>query len=672
MLAVALRPGAAHRADREKVSTLAKPLRLKDIHSAGDFAAWLFHFCGSLRLTVVLLLYIAVACVYGTFFEGRHGTKAAQAFVYKSWWFDIGLGLMATNITCSTLRRFPFQGKHTGFIVTHIGILVILFGAFLTHRYGIEGQVAILEGESEARLFHEENILTVSPTPDEIAASFATDFEYEPWNHAPGETFEAESLGLRLTVEEYYPEAEKLASVSDDGAVDNPAVLVGLHGGRMTGNTTSEHWLVARDPERNVLDFGMMTISLEEKASAAAVQAVLDALGDSAPQAPPSRGKGVLAFKSAAFTVPPDFSIEVEKSMGQTIPIGDSGVFVRLVRYFPAFVIEKDEQGKMIPTNKTDEPINPAIEFEVGRGETVVDRRYKFLHYEFDIKPPEIPLEVAWEAPELSAAASAHGHDPEAKALRLFVLPGGEVHYVSTVSGEPRSGVLAPGGSVELSSRAGLSAQLVSVARRARLVDGFVNKGNEVKNPAVKVRVQGDGAEASTWVRSQSVSPVRVGKKTYFVGYGSRSTTLPFRLHLVDFKEKQYPKGLRTAAMSSEFSSRVILEDPERGVMREHTISMNNVLDWRGYRFFQSSFSRQPGAEPDSVRETSVFAVNKDPGKTTVYIGFTVLVAGIVLLFYVQPALRKKRAVRPAPKGPAPAAPVHPHAEVEAKEVRIS
>lgn len=635
---------------------MAKPLRLKEIHSAGDFAAWLFHFCGSLRLTVVLLLYIAVACVYGTFFEGRHGTKAAQAFVYKSWWFDIGLGLMATNITCSTLRRWPFQWKHTGFIVTHIGILVILFGAFLTHRYGIEGQVAILEGESEARLFQEENILTVSTTPDEIGASFSTDFEDAPWNHAPGETFEAESLGLTLTVDEYYPQAAHRESITDDGTADNPAVLIGLRGGRMTGNSSSEHWLVARDSERRVLDFGMMVISLEEKPSAAAVQAVIDSLGDSQPKGPPK--KGVLKFTSQELALPPDFAIEVDKAMDQSIPLGDSGVFVRLVQYFPAFVIEKSEDGKMVPTNKTDEPINPAIEFEVGRGTEVVDRRYKFLNFEFDVKPPQIQLDVAWEAPDLRAAAASPHGDPEAKALRLFILPGGEVHYISTIGGEPQSGVLAPGGTVELSSRAGLAAQLVAVTRRARVVDEFVNEGNEVKNPAVKVRVRGGEDEGAAWVRSQSVSPVRVGNKTYYVGYGSRSITLPFRLHLVDFKEKQYPKGLRSAGMSSEFSSRVILEDPERGVMREHLISMNNVLDWRGYRFFQSSFSRQPGAAPDTVRETSVFAVNKDPGKTTVYVGFTVLVAGIILLFYVQPAIRKSRAIRPAPKGRPPGAPL--------------
>jgi hypothetical protein len=92
--------------------------------------------------------------------------------------------------------------------------------------------------------------------------------------------------------------------------------------------------------------------------------------------------------------------------------------------------------------------------------------------------------------------------------------------------------------------------------------------------------------------------------------------------------------------MAAAYSSRVIIHDPEKDVAREHLISMNNVLDWRGYRFFQSSFNR----DPETGREISILAVNRDPGKALVYIGFTVIVLGIVFLFYVQPMLRRRRA----------------------------
>jgi hypothetical protein len=643
------------------VDTLSKSPPLARVRSAADLAAYLFHFCGSLRLTVILMLYIAVACVFGTFFEGRHGTKAAQAAIYKSWWFDVGLGLMATNITCSTLRRWPFQRKHIGFIITHIGILTILFGAFLTHRYGIEGQVAIREGESESRMFQELNILTVSEKPGEIDESFPTDFEDRPWEHAPGTVFAAESLGATVTVEQYFPNAVFRESVSNDGTVENPAVRIALRGGQMAHNATSDDWLLSRDPDRRAFIRGRMTISLEEAESAAVVQSVVLALGWKADNDSPSLG--VLRFSGSDLGIPPDFTVDVEKSEGQKIPLGESGAFIRVAKYYPAFIIEKNEAGNMRPTNKSELPLNPTIEYEVGRGDDVVDRRYEFLLHDFDIRPPQIALDVAWDAPDLLRASGASGPASGSKAFRLFSLPDGEIRYISTVSEVPASGVLKPGESVQL-SESGISAQLISATRRARLVEDVENDGDEVKRPAVKVRVRRGGDEAVAWVPNQDVAPLRVGKAgPLYVGYGSRSIPLSFRLHLVDFKEEQYPRSAGVTPMSAAFSSRVILEDPERGVFREHVISMNNVLDWRGYRFFQSSFSRPPGAAPDSVPETSVFAVNKDPGKSTVYIGFVVLVSGIITLFYIQPAIRKRRAIRPAPKGPTstpPAAPAFP------------
>ena len=237
---------------------------------------------------------------------------------------------------------------------------------------------------------------------------------------------------------------------------------------------------------------------------------------------------------------------------------------MRPVKYYAHFVIDKSPTGEMQPIDKSGEPVNPAVEFEVGRDGEVVDRRYKFLLYDFDVRPPQIPVDVTWEAPELREARSPndpHGHGSASKALRLFMLPDGEVHYVSTVGSAPATGVLNPGDSVDLSSKVGLSAALVSTTRRARVIEEVVNDGNEVKRPAVRVRVRKDGDEASRWIPGQDVAPMRVGGDVFYVGYGSRAMPLPFRIHLVDFKEKQYPRGANQQAMSAEFSSRVLLDD---------------------------------------------------------------------------------------------------------------
>jgi hypothetical protein len=50
---------------------------------------------------------------------------------------------------------------------------------------------------------------------------------------------------------------------------------------------------------------------------------------------------------------------------------------------------------------------------------------------------------------------------------------------------------------------------------------------------------------------------------------------------------------------------------------------MNNPLDYRGFRHFQSSY--------DQDRRGTVLSVNHDPGKMPTYIGYTLLATGLLV-----------------------------------------
>ena len=103
---------------------------------------------GSLAFAVFLIGALALVLMVSTSLESAYGTPLAQKFIYEAGWFDVFLALLAVNIVCSTIARWPFKKRHTGFIITHIGILLLLAGSFLSRRLGVEGQMALYEGES--------------------------------------------------------------------------------------------------------------------------------------------------------------------------------------------------------------------------------------------------------------------------------------------------------------------------------------------------------------------------------------------------------------------------------------------------------------------------------------------------------------------------------------------
>jgi len=103
-------------------------------------------FAGSLTLGIILLSLLLCLLAWGTFVESEYGSAVAQFVLYGNSWFYVLVALLAFNIAFSMLLRFPWKRYHLPFLTAHFGILVLLFGCFLTLRYGEEAQITLPEG----------------------------------------------------------------------------------------------------------------------------------------------------------------------------------------------------------------------------------------------------------------------------------------------------------------------------------------------------------------------------------------------------------------------------------------------------------------------------------------------------------------------------------------------
>ena len=107
--------------------------------------------------------------------------------------------------------------------------------------------------------------------------------------------------------------------------------------------------------------------------------------------------------------------------------------------------------------------------------------------------------------------------------------------------------------------------------------------------------------------------------------------TLPFKVRLDAFEIDTYP-GTQRPAM---FRSRVVVEDSTAGAERPGVIEMNRPLAHGGYTFFQSSYQIQGG------REMTILSVAKDPGQAVVFVGYTLLVIGMIVVFFTRLAQQR-------------------------------
>ncbi len=145
---------------------------------------------------------------------------------------------------------------------------------------------------------------------------------------------------------------------------------------------------------------------------------------------------------------------------------------------------------------------------------------------------------------------------------------------------------------------------------------------------ALRLQVSVNGDKKDMYVYGQKGMPGRVAQAQLSnlmigISYGAKPVEIPFSIQLYDFQMERYP-GTDNAA---SYASEVRLIDQNKGVEYDYRIYMNHILDYGGYRFFQSSFDR------DELG--TYLSVNYDWWGTWIsYIGYFMLTLGMVLALF--------------------------------------
>ncbi|WP_232827452.1 cytochrome c biogenesis protein [Winogradskyella aurantiaca] len=108
---------------------------------------------------------------------------------------------------------------------------------------------------------------------------------------------------------------------------------------------------------------------------------------------------------------------------------------------------------------------------------------------------------------------------------------------------------------------------------------------------------------------------------SFEISYGAELKTMPFAIKLYDFQLERYPGSTSPSSYASEVE---VIDDEDPYTYR---IYMNNVLDHKGYRFFQASY--------DTDEKGTVLAVNHDAlGTYITYLGYFLMMLGMFFTLF--------------------------------------
>lgn len=253
----------------------------------------------SIRLYVALSVVLVLAMIVGTLLPqtpDETGGRTAGETVYHTWWFAAALTLLALNVIACTVRRFSLRLSRWGFLLTHLGVVLILAGSAVSALRGQRGFIGLHEGQRAAVFTNETDGLaqplgfelelrdfTLQKTGAPAHQLVFTRADGAPLQRLavePDATYAVTGRPYRVSVLAYYPDFRLDLSTKEAFSVSeqphNPALLLDLQDDERSRRV----WLFARHPDQNVnaVLADDLRLRYEHRADAERIRAFLSTL----------------------------------------------------------------------------------------------------------------------------------------------------------------------------------------------------------------------------------------------------------------------------------------------------------------------------------------------------------------------------------------------------------
>jgi len=643
---------------------------------------------GSLQIAVIVLVVLVVVLTIGTMVESWYTGKLAQELIYRTWWFNALMGVLFLNIFFAAAKKWPWKKHQTGFVITHIGLELMIIGGVVNSLYGVDSIMQLVSQETEQAV--NEDLKQSASSAIEIDESLievtwpakykqnTRRYPFSPgtlsWGSSKEDNFKLKldsmlhvlswmahpfphgwsanlDHGAELEILNYYSHAKlDWFKAAPDGAKDTCiAARIELNNPRV--NTKMDFWLATDDPRRSYRLIGNVAMADLLTTHSLSPQQLKEFTSP-----PRDADRGEMGELVVFFDGKP-YRFRIDKFLKQApLPFTD-GWAGQVVEYYP----EGDPKAPFDPAKKQP-ATNPWVQLE--------------------LLPPggakAIPVMmgtrgqagVALGLPEqLSNRVQVWYHVPDWRyglgdrirgVLQLAPGEGGVMHYrtfntnaeqkefmVESTGPAPKDKEVTIWGKMQWGLR--IPEYLPKAAYYLQPENKRPGLDHRELAQALHCRLTIDKESKEFWLakpkpgmpdRSRAV--VEVGGEKLMFHFGDQTIDLPFEVKLLRAEETTDPGSSQAAS----YSSFVMVKDkPSKDrngpppSEAEYYITMNEPMKYDGYKFFQTGMNTKSlDPDPETLRPVAIstFTVSSDPGLMLKYLGSIFLAMGIVMMFYTK------------------------------------
>lgn len=569
-------------------------------------------FLGSIQWAGILLSLIAVACAIATFMESSFSAHVAREYIYHAPWFYVWIVCLCVNLLCVTITRLPWKKKHYGFVITHFGIITLLFGAMIGSWFGFEGFAHLKKDEPPTyRLSENQSVMIVQSPQDLQYYSIPLPVEVKKPTEKKPRIFSIPHSELFLKVDQH---AEHLERVPYFTISQDPSASWGAKielASPVMPNPITIPFHQAHEDQNSFDFFGMSKIILVKEIESAmrSQNSWLEnqmVFLNSQPIISNTTGTfsgysfGLVQEKSQALKISyiaPDGKQTVyplPQKLPASLKIPNASLQVTVDGFWKDF-----EMKEGVPFSKSEELLNPAVLIRI-KGSESIDSKPKLLISPF-----------------------------QEDSVRYTFLRGGK----SVASGILKKGVPLSTGWAQW------TVELKEVFPKSHLEYRIQPGETAAKeaSPGIRLQLLDKNKQPLTpqkWIISGETETVALSSTQVIqVAFGLKTRPIPFGVQLNRFDVPR-DEGTDTPA---GFISTVWFYDEGRNLVREDHAEMNYPATYPGglwrsiigsnYKFSQASWN------PDNLEE-STLQVLFDPGWLLKWIGSLMISIGILVMYY--------------------------------------
>ncbi|MBI2645428.1 MAG: cytochrome c biogenesis protein ResB [Deltaproteobacteria bacterium] len=561
----------------------------------------LISFLGALPIAVTLILTLAILLCIATFYESLYGTEAVQHSIYHSIGFGLLLILIGINVTCAALKKYPWKIHQVGFLITHLGIITLVGGSFISFYYGIDGRIALSPGESKNSI--ELSQKTVTLALHDSNKAYEIPLSVGPYVYEKELIHIATNDASTFVVDRFFPFAQPTEAMIEDPSSDFEAIELYLKSSRFEQSL----WLLMNREGRVSASLGPAEITFKK----------VKHLKFSIPS--PSS----LATLHLTLEKQHDTLTLTKKDIGKILPLKNPAFRIHIKKFYSDAIVE----GKKLK-NRSEAFTNPALEFDIlgpkGPERYVVFSlfpEFSNLHHQSSQYKAQSSLEVSDQPGRVGS-------------LEIALDSKGKLYYHATSSrGKIQNTVIL--GKAYPTGWMDTTFQVKTFYKGARQQVGYMPiQVKDPNNPKVASALHftfkdAQGQAHEDWLSFYETKSFVLNGKNYHASFMPQLLPLTFSLHLNKFNIGKDP-GTKNPA---SYESHVTLLDKEKA-QSDHKISMNEPLTHRSLTFYQSSYQTDEQGNPTAT----ILSVGYDPGRPFKYGGSILMVFGILLLFFFRKA----------------------------------